>query len=649
MQRRQAKVQKTVPGYTHPPIKKNWLYEFEKPLLVTGLIVMIIIINYQTAFRNIISFLLDSSSSSGSFLGIISFETIKNMVGWAVWTEETSRYIFIWISYLAVSLSILNRAGIRIDVIHNALPAPAKRIVWMMIDLCTLILLAVLLNKGFEHVSMQHRMPQKTPALQINYFWPYLILPIGFGLMAIRQLQVLGRLFKELSIAEALIGGVSTILVFLPLIFGEHFSATALLFGYFTFFLLLGTPVAFSLGLSGLATVVGAQTLPLDYLAQISFTAVDSFPIMAIPFFIAAGVFMGAGGLSKRLLHLADELVGGLPGGMALATVVTSMFFAAISGSGPATVAAVGSITIPAMIARGYDKYFSAALVAAAGAVGVIIPPSNPFVVYGVSAQASIGKLFIAGIVPGLLMGFALMLCAYLISKRRGWKGSERKLTITSVLAALWDAKWALLVPVIVLGGIYGGFMTPTEAAAAAALYGLFAGIFIYRELSWKSFYSAAVESATTSSIIIVLIAMATIFGNIMTIEQIPETVADAILSLTDSRIIILLLINVFLLVVGIFMEALAAIVILTPILLPLVVAVGVDPVHFGVIVVMNLAIGFITPPVGVNLFVASGIANVSIAQVARAALIFLAVMIVILGFVTYIPEISMALVPGKL
>lgn len=435
-------------------------------------------------------------------------------------------------------------------------------------------------------------------------------------------------------------------IVFAPLfIFGDEFSATVILFSYFVFFLLLGVPVAFSLGLSGMATVIGAETLPLDYLAQISFTSVDSFPIMAIPFFIAAGVFMGAGGLSKRLLHLADELVGGLPGGMALATIVTSMFFAAISGSGPATVAAVGSITIPAMIARGYDKYFSAAVVAAAGAIGVIIPPSNPFVVYGVSAQVSIGKLFVAGIIPGLLMGIALMICAYVISKRMGWKGSERKLTAASFLKALWDAKWALLVPVIVLGGIYGGLMTPTEAAAAAALYGLVAGVFIYKELNWKAFCTASIEAAFTSSVIIVLIAMATIFGNIMTIEQIPEAVAEYILSITSSKIIVLLLINIFLLIVGVFMEALAAIVILTPILLPLVVAVGVDPIHFGVIVVMNLAIGFITPPVGVNLFVASGIAKVSITQVAQAALVFLGVMIATLALVTYIPEVSLIMV----
>lgn len=250
-------MQETTLEYTHPPVKSNWINEFEKPLLVAGLVLMIAIINYQTVFRNTISLLLDSASSSGSFLGLISFETLKSMVGWAVWTEETARYIFIWISYLAVSLSILSRSGIRIDVIHNALPASAKRVVWMMVDLCTLILLAVLLNKGFGHVAMQFQMPQK-PALQINYFWPYLILPIGFGLMAIRQLQALGRLFKELSAVEALTGVALTALVFAPLMFGEHFRPppSCLATSPSSFCSALQSP---SLGLAGLATVVGAQ------------------------------------------------------------------------------------------------------------------------------------------------------------------------------------------------------------------------------------------------------------------------------------------------------------------------------------------------------------------------------------------------------
>lgn len=384
--------------------------------------------------------------------------------------------------------------------------------------------------------------------------------------------------------------------------------------------------------------------MPVDYIAGVAFTSIDSFPIMAIPFFIAAGIFMGAGGLSERLLNLADELLGGLVGGMALASIATCMFFAAISGSGPATVAAIGAITVPAMVARGYDKMFAAATVAAAGAIGVMIPPSNPFVVYGVTAQASIGDLFLAGIVPGILTGGVLMIVTYYISRKHNWKGENRKRTFASVSKAFWNAKWAVLVPVIVLGGIYGGLMTPTEAAAVAALYGLIVGVFVYKELNWRKLYESCVESANMSSVIIMLMAMATIFGNIMTLEQIPQQIAQVILNVTNNPVVIILLINILLLWIGTFMEALAAIVILTPILLPLALQIGMNPVHFGVIIVVNLAIGFITPPVGVNLFVASGIADAKIQSIAKASIPFLLAMLAVLMVITYIPQLSLFL-----
>ncbi|OYD25811.1 TRAP transporter large permease subunit [Oceanimonas baumannii] len=629
----------------------NIFNNVEKPFLFIGLIVMIFIINYQTFFRYGISTLLELIATPGferMFGHWLDTEAlrvrVKSAVGWGVWTEELARYIFIWISYLAVSLSILNRGGIRVDVLHNRLSAHWQNILWVMIDFCTLILVCLFAYMGLDYVRMQLEMPQTTPALQIGYYIPYLILPVGFGLMGIRTLQALWRQSRGMTLPSVAMGMALSVLLFLPVMLSDDWSASLLLFGYFTLFLVLGVPIAFALGLAGLTTVLGAGTLPVDYLAQIAFSSIDSFPIMAIPFFIAAGVFMGAGGLSRRLLALGDELVGALPGGMALASIMTCIFFASISGSGPATVAAIGSITIPAMIARGYDKYFAATIVACAGAIGVIIPPSNPFVVYGVSAQVSIGKLFIAGIIPGLIMGAALMLVAYLISRKNGWHGEIRERSLKTFMCAAWQAKWALMVPVIVLGGIYGGIMTPTEAAAVAALYGLIVGLFVHRELSLSSLWGASQEAANISSIIIVLMAMATIFGNIMTIEQIPEIIAEAILALTSSKLIILIMINIFLLWIGIFMEALAAIVILTPILLPLVTAVGVNPVHFGVIMVMNLAIGFITPPVGVNLFVASGIANVSIGGLAKAVWVYLLVMIAVLLMITYLPEISLLL-----
>lgn len=621
----------------------------EKPLLIVGLLLMIFVSNYQVAFRYFVSTASGLVNDPGAYVWLGALfdvgqlrDGIRHIVGWAVWTEELVRYVFIWVTYLAVSIAILNRNAIRVDVFYNMLPERLKKINWVVIDLCTLVLVGLFCKMGLSHVEMQITTPQTTPALQISYFIPYLILPVGFGLMSLRVIQDLSWQVRQMPWHDSAIGTALTGLIFLPVLVSDTWSATPILFAYFVLFLVLGVPIAFALGLATVGTVLGAGTLPIDYLAQIAFTSIDSFPILAIPFFIAAGAYMGAGGLSKRLLALGDELVGALPGGMALATIVTCMFFAAISGSGPATVAAVGVITIPAMIARGYDKYFSAAVVAAAGAIGVIIPPSNPFVVYGVSAEASVGKLFIAGVLPGVLMGLVLMVVAYLVSKQNGWKGEERVRTASSMLRAVWDAKWALLVPVIVLGGIYGGLMTPTESAAVAALYGLVAGMFIHREMTWRSMIAATLDSATTSSVVIVLIAMASIFGNIMTIEQVPESIADAILGITSEKIVILLLINVFLLWIGLFMEALAAIVILTPILLPLVTAVGVDPIHFGVIMVVNLAIGFITPPVGVNLFVASGIANVTISRVSKAVLPFLVAMILMLICVTYIPQISL-------
>ena len=617
---------------------------FEKPFLILGLVAMILIICYQTLYRYLITFLIQFVGDPSNAWMIAPFcdplalkNTISQYVGLSVWSEETARYIFIWISYLAIPLAIRERSNIRVDIIYDRLSNRLQAASWVVVDLCLLILSGFMLFKGFEHVRMQIEIPQTTAALQIPYFIPYLILPVGFGLMVLRALEDLCAQVYRIRATDSLLAVLFTVFLFSPVFLFEQLNAIMLLFGYFIVLLFIG--------IASLMTVLGANTLPVDYLASVAFTSIDSFPIMAIPFFIAAGIFMGAGGLSHRLLALADEVVGGLSGGIALASIATCMFFAAISGSGPATVAAIGTLTIPAMTERGYDKMFAAAVVASAGAIGVMIPPSNPFVVYGVAGQASVGKLFLAGITPGILTGLVLMLVAYCIAKKNGWRGAPRQRNLKTLGKAVWVAKGALLVPVIVLGGIYGGIMTPTEAAAVSAFYGLLVGLFVYRELTWRSLWSCCLESARTSAIIIMLMAMATIFGNVMTLEQVPERIASAILSFTENKIAILLLINLLLLWVGTFMEALAAIVILTPILLPLVLKVGVDPIHFGVIMVVNLAIGFVTPPVGVNLFVASGITKVKIEQVSRAAVPFLIAMLVVLGFVTFVPEISLFLI----
>lgn len=619
---------------------------FEKPFLSLGMLAIILIITYQTGVRYLISYISDAS-----YTGVIKdaltyfFTQVVSLPQNVTWTEESARFIFIWISYLAIPVAIRNRTNIRVDIVYDKMPVNWQHVCWIMMNLLFLAFTVIVTVMGVNQLVQQLEFPQTTPALRISYSIPYTVLPVAFGLMALRLLQDMVREIRVTPPRYTLIALVGTALFVLPVLVSSELNALLLLFGYFVAMLIIGVPVAVALGLSAVATILGAGTLPIDFVATTAFTAIDSFPIMAIPFFIAAGVFMGAGGLSGRLLNLADELLGSLPGGMALATIGTCMFFAAISGSGPATVAAIGSLTIPAMVERGYDKLFSAAVVAAAGAIGVMIPPSNPFVVYGISAQASIGDLFLGGIVPGVLTGLALMVFCYFYCKKRGWRGEDKKRSLKSFGKALWEAKWALMVPVIVLGGIYGGIMTPTEAAAVAAFYGLIVGAFIHRELNCGSFFNCLVEACGTSAVVIMLMSMATIFGNIMTLEEVPVIIANAILSFTESKIFILLLINVLLLIVGTFMEALAAIVILTPILLPVVTKVGVDPVHFGVIMVVNLAIGFITPPVGVNLFVASGVAKVKIASLARVSLPLLGVMLLILLLITFVPEVPLLLV----
>ncbi|WP_297050325.1 TRAP transporter large permease subunit [uncultured Desulfovibrio sp.] len=608
----------------------SWLNEnFESVFMVAGLLSIILFITWQVIYRYIITQFIERA-------------------GAAVWTEELSRYIFIWISYLAVSVAIRKRSSIRVDILYDHLPPRWQRISWIVVDSLFFCLTAVIAWYGWGQIERLMQFPQYTTALRIPFLVPYLILPLGFGLMCLRLLQDLVPQMRRCGPLDSCIGFGLVALIISPCFLCDYIEPLTALFGYFVVLCAIGVPIAISLGLSTLATIISADTLPIEYMAQVAFTSIDNFPIMAIPFFIAAGVFMGAGGLSHRLLTLADEIVGGLYGGMGLTAIVTCMFFGAISGSGPATVAAIGGLTIPAMIERGYDKFFACALVAAAGCVGVMIPPSNPFVVYGVAAQVSIGDLFMGGIVPGILTGLVLMGYCFFYSRRRGWRGQEKKRDIGTLGRAFWEAKWALMVPVIVLGGIYGGIMTPTEAAAVSAFYGLIVGLFLYREMDFKGLWNSCVESCETSSIIILLMAMATLFGNIMTLEDVPGTIARGILSLTESKIVVLLLINVLLLIVGTFMEALAAIVILAPILLPVVTGVGVSPLHFGIIMVVNLAIGFITPPVGVNLFVASGVAKARLERISAMALPMIGLMLLVLLLCTYVPEVPLCLVSGK-
>lgn len=416
------------------------------------------------------------------------------------------------------------------------------------------------------------------------------------------------------------------------------------LFILFAILVALAMPIAFSLGISSLAAVYFNTTLPLTLIPQRMFTSTDSFSLMAIPFFMIAGALMETGGISKRLIKFADAFVGHFTAGLPMVGIFTCMIFAAISGSGPATVAAIGGIMIPAMIKDGYPAPFAAAIMAIAGSIGIIIPPSIPFVTYGVSSNSSIGDLFMGGMVPGVVLGTTLMFAAYRISKKNGYGSKRPKQDWSARWIATKEAFWALLMPIIILGGIYGGFFTPTEAAAIAVVYGFFVGVFVYKEMKLEQLSLTFTKSGINSSMVMLIIATSSVFSWILTSERIPDAIANAVLSLTDSSIMILLLINILLLIVGCIMETNAAIIILAPIFLPIVEQFGVDPVHFGVIMVMNLAVGMVTPPLGVNLFVACGITDIKIEQIAKQVIPLIGVNIIVLLLITYVPQIPMFL-----
>lgn len=421
-------------------------------------------------------------------------------------------------------------------------------------------------------------------------------------------------------------------------------SIALVVFGTLIVCLVLTVPIGFSLGIASLAYILYTHQLSFGFISQNLVTGVDSFPIMAIPFFVFAGELMGGGGISRRLLDVANMYFGRIRGGLAIVTVVVCMFFAAISGSGPATVAAVGGMVVPTMMKQGYDRKFVLALIAAAGSIGVIIPPSIPMVIYSVTTNSSVSKLFVAGFIPGLLIGLILIAYSYFFARKSGYKGSAEPFSIKKALRATWDSKWALLSPIIILGGIYGGIFTPTEAAAVSVVYSLIIGCFVYKELDWKQLMTVTKNACETTATILIVIGCAAAFSKVLTLGRIPTTVATFLTSMTDSKILILLLINILLLIVGCFMETLCAIMILAPILFPVVTALGVDVTHFGIIMVVNLAIGFITPPLGVNLFVASRVGETTLDTVIKGIIPFLVLMIITLLLITYIPSISMLL-----
>ncbi len=415
-------------------------------------------------------------------------------------------------------------------------------------------------------------------------------------------------------------------------------SAT-ILFLSFVAFILLGMPVAFALGFSSLLFLI-TQDIPLVIAAQKMYSGIDAFALVCIPGFILAGNLMNSGGMTTRIIKFSNALVGFIRGGLALANIAASMIFAGISGTALADTASLGAILIPAMKEDGYDSDFSAAVTASSSTIGPIIPPSLPMIIVGTLSGLSVSKLFIAGAIPGLLLGVGLMIVAYFISVKRNYP-KEEKQPLNIIVKTFFGAFWALLMTVIILWGILGGVFTPTEASIVAVVYAILVGRFVYKELDFKKLPKIIVDSMRSTASIMILVGFAKLFAWILTSERIPQLIADGILSISENPIIVILLINILLLFVGSFMETIAALVILFPVLLPVAMSIGMDPIQFGVMVVLNLMIGLTTPPVGVCLFVASNIGKVSIAKTTIAILPFLLVSIFVLMLVAFVPAIS--------
>jgi len=418
---------------------------------------------------------------------------------------------------------------------------------------------------------------------------------------------------------------------------------TAALFIMLFVFMLIGMPVAVALGLSSLVTIL---VFGRDSLASLSlklFETSEHFTLLAIPFFILSGAFMTTGGVAKRMIRFAIACVGHLRGGLAIASVLACMLFAAVSGSSPATVVAVGSIVIAGMVRAGYPMPFAAGVVCNAGTLGILIPPSIVMVVYGAATETSVGKLFMAGVIPGLVLGLMLMAAIWFLARAKNLPRQPRA-SLNEVLVAGRDSIWGLMLIVIILGGIYGGIFTPTEAAAVAAIYAFVIAVFVYRDISMRDVPKVLLEAGRVSVMLMFIIANAMLFGHVLTTERIPQAIANAIIAADMSPWVFLLVVNGILILAGDFMEPSAIILILAPIFLPIAVKLGIDPIHLGIIMVVNMEIGMVTPPVGLNLFVTAGITGMSLYQVLRAALPWIVILVLFLVILTYSPWMTLTL-----
>lgn len=416
-----------------------------------------------------------------------------------------------------------------------------------------------------------------------------------------------------------------------------------LLAAFFIGFLLLGVPIIVALGLSCIFSVVITGAADIAVLVQNMFNAGNSFALMAVPFFILAGNIMSEGGVSRRLVNLAGAFFGRMSGGLALVATVASTFFGALSGSAPATTAAIGGVMIKPMVEKGYDKNFAGAVVAASGTIGLIIPPSLTMVLYGVSTGVSIGALFLGGIIPGIIICIALMIVEYIISVKRGYRGEE-KTSMKTILKYCREAVFAIFMPVLILGGIYAGIFTPTESAAVAVVYGLIVGLFIHREISFRDLPKLILKSAKSTALVMYLMVTAEVLSFVLVSEQIPQTIASSILGFSNNAIVVQLIMVLILIIIGTFLNNTAAMVLMAPIFYPIITSLGIDPLFFGIIMVIALAIGHNTPPVGMCLFIACDIGNIKLESLVKEVMPLVAAMIVVVVALNFFPEVILYL-----
>mgnify|MGYP003860115541 FL=1 len=422
----------------------------------------------------------------------------------------------------------------------------------------------------------------------------------------------------------------------------QDFSEVAhalMMFGGMCLFILFGVPIPVAVGLG---TIIGYMLLdfPLLALSQAMYTGVEPFPLVTVPLFVLAGSLMEQGGMAKRIVGVAESLIGNIFGSLGLIAVLGCAFFAALSGSGPATTAAIGAVMIPSMIKQKYDPAFGGAIAAAGGALGSLIPPSNLMIIYGIVAEQSIPRLFLAGFIPGFIATAALMIVTYIIARKRGYIGVDRTFSVKKVGTALNHGKFAVIAPIIILGGIYAGIFTPTEAASVAVVYALLIGGVVYRELTIANIIDCLKITAMISGAVLIIVGPAKAYGELMSLLSVPDMLGEAISGVTESPFLILMIMAVILILSGMFLESIAQIILLTPLMLPIVANLGVDPIVFGILMVISCEIGFLTPPVGVNLFVAARITNLGVDRISIAVIPFLLAYVVVLIIISAFPDL---------